>query len=166
LRKLTLREVAAAVDISPSFLSMVERGEADISVSRFARLAAFYGIRPGELLLEDPGGQVPPVTRLDEGHSIDRGPGIIYRLLRNSPAGLQLIHAVFAPHTATRDVLAHDGDDFLFVIRGSVTLLYGEHEVVVRASESTTYDGARPHAFRNDADEPAELFALTTKPYW
>src|SRR5207247_8405666 len=87
MRRLTLQEVGVAVELSPSFLSMVERGQADISISRFARLAAFYGIRPSELMLEDPSRHAPTVSRLEEGITIDRGAGIAYRLLPNAPAG-------------------------------------------------------------------------------
>ena len=166
MRRLTLKEAADAVDISPSFLSMVERGQADIAVSRFARLAAFYGIRPSELMLEDPSRHAPAVTDLSDGTVIDRGSGIRYRLLPNSPAGLQVMHVEFAPGSAMNDVLAHDGEDFCFVIRGTVVLLYGDQEVVLRESQCVTYTAATPHAFRNDGMAVAELIAFTTKPYW
>lgn len=166
MRRLTLQQVAEAVDISPSFLSMVERGQADISVSRFSRLAGFYGIRPSELMLEDPDRHSPRVSRVDDGVEIDRGAGIRYRLLPSSPAGQQVMHVVFEPKSAMRDVLAHDGEDFCFVVRGAVTLLFGDREIVLRRSECVTYTAAVPHAFRNDGDEVAEIIAFTTKPYW
>jgi transcriptional regulator with XRE-family HTH domain len=166
MRQMTLEEVATEVGISPSFLSMVERGQADISLSRFARLAGFYGIRPSELMLEDPNRHVPAVGHVKDGLSIDRGQGITYRLLPNSPSGLQVIHIVFGPRSAMRDVLAHDGEDFCFVVEGSLVLLYGDREVVLGKSQCVTYAAAIPHAFRNDTDATAELMALTTKPYW
>jgi transcriptional regulator with XRE-family HTH domain len=166
MRRLTLQEVAAAVEISPSFLSMVERGQADISLSRFTRLAGFYGIRASELMLEDPDRHAPRVGGVEEGVEIERGGGIRYRLLPNSPAALQLIHIRFEPSSAMRDVLAHDGEDFCFVVRGAVTLLYGDREIVMQESQCVTYNAGVPHAFRNDGGVVAELIGLTTKPYW
>ena len=43
-RGLTRREVAAAMGVSASFLGMVERGETDMSLARFTRLAGFLGV--------------------------------------------------------------------------------------------------------------------------
>jgi transcriptional regulator with XRE-family HTH domain len=166
MRSLTLQEVASVVEISPSFLSMVERGQADISLSRFTRLADFYRIRPSELMLEEPNQRIPAVSHVDDGLAIERGPGIRYRLLTNSPAGLQVIHVSFEPRSAMRDVLAHDGEDFCFVVDGRVTLLYGDRELVLTRAQCVSYVAAIPHAFRNDSDSAAELLAFTTKPYW
>lgn len=166
MRRLTLQEVGTAVDISPSFLSMVERGQADVSLSRFTRLAGFYGIRPGELLLDEPATQEPSITQLEDALLIDRGVGITYRLLPNAPSGLQVFHVALAPHTFMRDVIAHDGDDFCFVIEGRVTLLYGDRTFVLNTAQSVTYIALLPHAFRNDHDEEAAFIAVTTKPYW
>src|SRR5262249_32003573 len=146
--------------------SMVERGQADISVSRFSRLAAYYGIRPSELMLEDPAGRGPRVSRVDDGIEIDRGTGIRYRLLPHSPAGQHVMHVVFESQSGMRDVLAHDGEDFCSVVRGAITLLFGDREIVLRRSECVTYTAAVPHSLRNDGDEPAEIVAFTTKPYW
>ena len=43
-RKLSLAEVAEATSMSPSFLSVVENGQSDITVSRLMRLVQWYGV--------------------------------------------------------------------------------------------------------------------------
>ena len=60
-RRLTLQEVGGSVDLSHSFLSMLERGQADISLARVHRLATFYGVPLSELLIEDQEGAQPRV---------------------------------------------------------------------------------------------------------
>src|SRR6478672_2179736 len=52
-RRLTLQEVGTTVDLSHSFLSMLERGQADVSLGRVHRLANFYGVPLSELLIEE-----------------------------------------------------------------------------------------------------------------
>ncbi len=53
-RGLTLRQMAATSDgrYKPSSIAGYERGERQITVERFCRLAAFYGEDPGRLLTE------------------------------------------------------------------------------------------------------------------
>ena len=48
---LTVREVARYVGISNSFVSQVENGMAEPSLSKGLRLARFFGLAPGELLV-------------------------------------------------------------------------------------------------------------------
>jgi len=50
-RGATLRDVAAAVGLSISYISEIERGGADPSLSTLRTLAAFYGFRPIDLVL-------------------------------------------------------------------------------------------------------------------
>ena len=166
LRGLTLEQVASEVDLSHSFLSMLERGQADISLSRFTRLAAFYGIRASELLLEEEATNEPEISLPDDGLVIDRGPGITYRLLTPDAFGGQVIHATFEPQSAFKDVLAHKGRDLVWVLKGEVVLLYGDQDFVVRESQLISYEAATPHTFRNDSDRPAEILGFATLPYW
>src|SRR3954454_15963959 len=77
MRGLKLKDVADSVGVSPSFLSMVERGQTDLSLSRFSRLTEFYDIRPSERLMElRTTHDAPHLGRLDEHPSIPRGPGV------------------------------------------------------------------------------------------
>jgi transcriptional regulator with XRE-family HTH domain len=106
-RGLTLRQMAAtsAGRYKPSSIAGYERGERQITVERFCRLAAFYGEDPGRLLTEaveaasraEPGEIVIDLTRLlvvlpdldrdertamehyvtDRGERIDEAPGVL-----------------------------------------------------------------------------------------
>jgi len=164
MRSLTLEQVAASAELSPSFLSMLERGQADVTLGRLARLAAVFNLPARELLAED--SDSPTVIQPLDGMYVDRGPGITYRLVPADQLGVQLIHVLFQPRTTFADALAHDGKDFAFVIRGEVVLEYGLEEYRIKTSEAVTYTATTRHRFRNDADQGAEIFALTTPSYW
>lgn len=166
MRSLTLQEVARQVALSPSFLSMLERGQADIALSRISRLALFYGVTASDLLMEEDATARPSLVLPHDGTLIDRGPGVAYRLLWSGRYGVQVAHVSFAPRSGFRDVLAHTGQDFCWVIRGELVLLYGGDEYVAQAGQMVTYEGAKPHAFRNDGHEPAEMIGFINPPYW
>lgn len=149
-----------------SFLSMLERGQADISLSRFTRLAEFYNITASELLREGDVGAGPTVVSPQDLQLIDRGVGITYRLLSSDHYGVQVMLVTFEPGASFRDVLAHKGRDFGWVVSGEVVLLYGDSEYTIKERQFLEYDGSQPHAFRNDGDAPAEMIAFMNAPYW
>jgi transcriptional regulator with XRE-family HTH domain len=166
LKGLTLAQVASRVGLSHNFLSMVERGMTDLSLSRFRRLAAFYGIPASELLGEEAGPLEPQITSSADGLAIDRGEGITYRLLPNQEFGVQVMHVRFAPRAGFAEQLSHEGADIAWVIRGKVVLLYGEKEYELRAGQCVSYKATVPHAFVNKSGSEAELVAVVTIPYW
>jgi quercetin dioxygenase-like cupin family protein len=167
LRGLTLEEVGSAVSVSHSFLSMLERGQVDISLDRLDRLAHFYGIALSELLLEEGLHAEPTVIPMGEGLTVDRGPGVTYRILPDHPyLGLQLMHVVFEPKARFTDFRAHRGYDVIFVCRGALTLLYDDRSYAIEAQQLVIYAATSPHALANDGHDRAEVFAITTPPYW
>lgn len=167
LRGLTLEEVGSAVSVSHSFLSMLERGQVDISLDRLDRLAEFYGIALSELLLEEGLHAQPTIISPDEGLMVERGAGVSYRILPDQPyLGLQLIHVVLEPGARFADFRAHPGYDVLFVCRGELALLYDDGSYVIGPQQLAVYVATSPHALANDGDAVAEVFAMTTPPYW
>ncbi len=166
LRKLTLEQVASEVQLSPSFLSMLERGQVDIALSRFSRLASFFNIRASELLLEEDSHAAPTILGPEDVGTIDRGPGITYRLLSRDHFGVQVILATFAPKAGFQDVLAHRGHDSIWVTKGELELMYGDEVYRLGPRQFVQFDGAQPHALRNDGDTEAEMVAFTSTPYW
>jgi transcriptional regulator with XRE-family HTH domain len=167
LRGATLQEVAREAGISHSFLSMVERGKADVALSRLTRLAKIYGVTLSELFAEEGPGARPVIVSDHDMLAVDRGPGITYRYWTAATvAGEQLIHVCFEPGAGFRDLLAHRGEDFVWVIRGELTLMYGSDDYRVPAGKAVAYAATVPHAFRNPTRRKAELVALTTHTYW
>lgn len=166
LQKLTIEQVADATGLSMSFLSMLERGQADISLSRFRRLAEFYDISASELLREDGAGAGPTIVSPQDLQLIDRGVGVTYRLLSSDHYGVQVMLVTFEPGSSFRDALAHKGRDFGWVISGEVVLVYGDSEYTIAERQFVEYDGSQPHAFRNDSQERSEMIAFMNAPYW
>lgn len=166
LRNLSLEVLAKEVDLSPSFISMLERGQADISLSRFVRLAEYFGVRPSELLLEEVSRRQPTIVGEADGNLVDRGPGITYRVLTHDRSGAQVIHARLEPHSRFKDLLVHTGVDFVWILSGMLTLLYGDQQYELAQGKLVHYEGASPHAFANDTDEPSELLGFATPAYW
>jgi transcriptional regulator with XRE-family HTH domain len=165
-RRLTLQEVATSADLSYSFLSMLERGQADVSIARAHRLAAFFGVPLSELLIEDHEGSRPRVIDVDEGEIVERATGMTMRLLPiGRGLGLNVAHVRFEPRSQPNPPVSHDGEDFFWVLSGEIVLVYGADEYVLSTGQSVFYSGRVHHGFVNRSDEPAEMLSVTTPPY-
>jgi transcriptional regulator with XRE-family HTH domain len=165
-RGMSLDELATRSDLSPSFISAVERGKSDIALGRLARIAAVFGLDVASLLTYSSNTARPRFLTSDDRMPVDRGEGVDYRRLRLPGVDFELITVSFEPRTAFRDALAHDGIDIVYIPVGSIVLVFDGVDYVMDAGDSGVWSGRTPHAFRNDTDSPAQLVAVVTDTVW
>ena len=164
-RRLTLQEVGASVDLSHSFISMLERGLADVSLARVQRLAAFYGVSLSELLVDEQDGVAPKVIDVGEGDLVERMPGMRLRLLPIARTlGLQVVHMSLAAGAGPSTPVSHDGEDFFWVLSGEIVLTYGADDYVLKQGQAVIYSARVHHCFTNRRRQPAEILSITTPP--
>ncbi len=163
-RRLSLREVAEAVDVSPSFLSLLERGQTDLSLTRFSRLADFFGVPVVELLADGNGHAPPSIHPAESAERVDRGEGVDYRVLRREHP--QVVSVALAPGAEFHDLRTHGGEDIWMVASGRAEVVYGDERFPVEARQLISFSGLVPHGLANPHDEPALLFAICSVPYW
>jgi transcriptional regulator with XRE-family HTH domain len=163
---LTIREVAERVDLSPSFLSAVERGKSDIALGRLARLAECFGHDVGSLLGYSTRRAHVQMVRPRDRVIVDRGAGIRYEVLRIPETPLEMILVDMEPHTGFRDELTHEGIDVFYVSRGTITATVDGRDHQISEGECAVWSGAYRHFLRNDGDEPASGIAMVTESFY
>jgi len=162
---LSLKAVADAVNVSPSFLSMVERGQTDLSLSRFTRLTEFYKVLPSELLLElDSNYHQPEISHVTDFQAFDRGAGVEYHVLLQS--GAHIVHTKLDPGSSFNEMRAHRGSDLWIVVIGRARLHYGRSSFDLSAGQTARFSATVPHGVSNPFDAITELIAIGTVPYW
>jgi transcriptional regulator with XRE-family HTH domain len=164
-RNLTLKQVASACGIAPSFLSLVERGETDLSLSRFSRLAEHYDVAPSELMLAL-GSRIaePEILPRARFRSIERGAGVEFRILQDENP--QLSFARLEPGARFDELRAHAGHDYWYVASGNVQLLRGRRVYELHEGDTARFSATVPHGLANPYEAPAVLIALGTVPLW
>src|ERR1700748_412437 len=85
-RGLSLSQLEGATSISSSFLSLVESGKSDITISRLLRLADFYDVELGDLVEGSRVGRRPiQVLREGQGSVLaSRAEGVTVHFLGHS----------------------------------------------------------------------------------
>lgn len=116
---LTLRAAAARSGLSTSFISSLERGVTGASIATLRRLVDAYGRTVGELLT----GPAPANGRLVrpvERRVLDAGRGIRIEDLFAGPTSLESQLFVLAPGASSDGYYRHVGEEFMFVLAGSL----------------------------------------------
>lgn len=161
-QSMSLTDVSERSRLSISFLSAVERGQSDISLTRLDRLAQVLGHDLGSLLGYTVQRSTPSFLD-DRGRLVvDRGEGIDYRVFRLPGLNLELITASFEPDSEFRDAIAHEGVDIVYMLQGELVLQYDGIDYPMRGGDCTLYSGAYPHRFRNESDSSAGWLSIVT----
>jgi transcriptional regulator with XRE-family HTH domain len=150
---LSLDELAARTNLSPSTISRVETGKRTISLDILLPLAAALGVDLDALL--DVHSDDDVVIRPTPSSSGERTTWLLSRPTASTIA----LKLRIEPTGKTEEQRVHPGHDWFFVIMGRVRLSLGDREVTVQAGESAEFSTMTPHAVAA-IDGPAELIMI------
>ena len=149
---LSLDELAARTNLSPSTISRVETGKRTISLDILLPLAAALQVGLDSLL----------DTRVDDDvvirPTVDRSPGRTTWMLSRATGSTGAIKMRLET-TQCAQQRVHPGHDWFFVIEGRVRLSLGDREIIVETGEAAEFATMTPHAV-TAIDGAAELIMI------
>jgi transcriptional regulator with XRE-family HTH domain/mannose-6-phosphate isomerase-like protein (cupin superfamily) len=151
-RRLTLVQLGDQVGLSASYLSQVERGVTTPSLLRVADLARVLGVDVHTFFQEDV--TPPTVVRCHQGRPLLQTPDVSVELLSPdfSQKEIEPYCLVCQPGAARDPLPRHPGEEFGFVLQGQLTVTVGEEQFLLDAGDSIHFQGAQPHAWRNEGE--------------
>ena len=153
---LSLDELAARTNLSPSTISRVETGKRTISLDVLLPLANALQVDLESLL--DVRNDDDVVIRPVQSGSGDRTTWMLSRPTGNTVALKMRIE----PQGGPVDQRVHPGHDWFFVIEGRVRLSLGDREIIVETGEAAEFATMTPHAC-TAVDGPAELIMIVDR---
>jgi DNA-binding XRE family transcriptional regulator/quercetin dioxygenase-like cupin family protein len=150
---LSLDEVAARTNLSPSTISRVETGKRSISLEILVPLARALQVDLDALL--DVHGDEDVVIRPTPTSSGKRTTWMLSR-----PTGTTIaVKTRLEPTRRTDTQRVHPGHDWFFVLTGRVRLQLGDREILVEAGEAAEFNTMTPHALAA-VGGPAEVIQI------
>jgi transcriptional regulator with XRE-family HTH domain len=159
----SLRDVAQGTGLSASFISMLERGECDITLGRLAAIASHFDHDVGSLLGYSGRGPKLQMIRRHERVKVNRGKNVDYHVTRIPGTELEIVVAIFEPRTALKDEITHEGVDIGLVVEGRVIITVNDLDYPVAAGETAIWSAAYRHTMRNDDDQRAIFIGVVTE---
>lgn len=162
---LTLREVAGAAGLSPSFLSTFERGLTGISVAHLQRLMSACGTNMVDLFSE-PNQERRKLILPEQRPGLTLNDGaVLIEDLAVGPRQMEIQIWTIQPGAASEGSYSHQGEEAMYLLSGSLEVHLNELESYNLVPGACLYfSSSEAHRWRNPDPEPAVVLWVNTPP--
>jgi DNA-binding transcriptional MerR regulator/quercetin dioxygenase-like cupin family protein len=161
-RHLALAEVASAVGISVGFLSAIERAHMSASVGTLRKLARYYKLNILDFF--EPPQANPFRVRAKDRKRLEAGRGVQMELLAWGNTVMEPHLFTIAPGAGSGESYAHEGEEFLYVMRGALDIDLNGQPHKLRAGDSFYFESNTPHTWRNSGRSETVVLWVNTPP--
>lgn len=169
--QLSASELAERCDCDVSVIEGLEGGQIAPSLAPLIKVTRALGVRLGTLL-DDDTDVGPVVTRRDQAQAAAR----VRSLETSSDGGVLDFFSLASGKTArhmepfivdvnpaqesAHSLSSHEGEEFMFVLAGSIDIAYGKELYTLGEGDSIYYDSIVPHQVRAAGGTPARILAV------
>ncbi|RAK12765.1 XRE family transcriptional regulator [Halanaerobium saccharolyticum] len=162
---MSLNDVAEKIQKTSSYLSQVERGLAEPSITALREIARALEVPIFYFLIEEENHNA--VVRKDERRILNfPGSHLTFELL--SPdlnREMEVIAATLEPGAATsEDPLNHLGEECTIVIQGRMYIKIGDQEYELDPGDSIYYKASLPHKIESIGEDDLHFISAITPP--
>jgi transcriptional regulator with XRE-family HTH domain len=162
---ISLEEMSSCLRISPEKYLKYENGEEDISASVLYEISHRLGVEMSILLTgEAPRMHYFTVTRKGKGASVERRKQYKYQSLAsnfiNKKAEPFVVTVEPKPENAAVQTNSHPGQEFNYVIDGSLKLIIKDQVIILEEGDSIYFDSGCEHAMVARNNRPASFLAI------
>jgi transcriptional regulator with XRE-family HTH domain len=155
--------LAGHLGITPEEYNTLESGKVDISVSRLLTISHALNVELGALLTgENPRLHQYCVVRKGHGVQVERMKQYKYENL-----AYNFIHKIAEPFIVTAEpeegpvaFNTHPGQEFNYVLEGSMTIYFEDHTILLREGDSIYFDSSHRHAMGAMNGKPVRFLAM------
>ena len=161
-RGLSLAQVSAAVGVSVGFLSAIERSQMSASVGTLRKLARFY--KTNILDFFDPAEASSRLVKPERRKVLEAGPGVRMELLAWGNTVMEPHLFRIAPNSGSGESYTHEGEEFLYVLRGELHISLQGEEYRLKPGDSFYFESATPHHWKNPGRTETFVLWVNTPP--
>lgn len=178
-QQFTLEEIAKQCDISVSFLSQIERDQAQPSISTLYAIGDALDLPISEFfsngnandhpLSQQSPDPIPPAKVVRSDHRkviVYPGAGIRNEFLSpDSHSSIQMMWIIMPPHSSSGDVpFVHEGEECGVIIKGQLETWIGEDKFILGPGDAIYHDSKLPHVSCNNSDQEVVMVVAKTMP--
>lgn len=165
LSNFTVKEMAKYLQVSDETYEKYESGTEDIPASVLFEIAHKLRIDMATLLTgEEPRMNIFTVTRGGKGVSVERRKQYHYQNLAENfihkKAEFFIVSVEPKPYGAKPETNSHPGQEFNYVLEGSLKVYIHNNEITLNKGDSIYFDSTYEHAMEALEGEPAKFLAV------
>lgn len=161
-KKLTLQDVANETGFSTALLSQIENNNVSPPIATLSKIANFFDIKIGHFFNENEEECRFEVLRGNERTIIPRvvskdgtSHGYFYESLsiRKRNRKMDPFLLTLNEKVTNTDTYSHNGEEFLFIMKGTADLLLDDQHIVLNEGDSVYFDASLKHRLFSACDE-------------
>lgn len=160
---LTLTDLASRCELTKGFLSQVENNITTPSIATLDDILEALGTNLSDFFKEEKERQIVFSAKdffVDEQEDFQ-----IEWIIPNAQKNeMEPILLTLYPRKKSNEMLSHQGEEFGYVLKGSVTLVCGNRKYKLKAKETFYIDGSKAHYLYNHTNSEAKVLWVTTPP--
>lgn len=167
LKGLSIRQLAEEAGCSPSLVSQLENNRVDPSISTLKKIAKALGVNIVDFFMEDYLNHEDVVTSIQDRVDIQlkRWDAKIQSLVKSTRnKKMQPFFTKIKPGGGSHGMYHHEGEEFGYVLKGTLSLVLEDREYTIKANESFYFMSHIPHDWRNKGEEDVEVIWVITPP--
>ena len=165
LKGLTQEELADRAELSKGFISQLERDLTSPSIATLMDILQCLGTSIGEFFNETPEEQIVfGKTDYFEKHDLELKNEIKWIIPNAQKNMMEPILLTLEPGGETYPDNPHEGEEFGYVLKGTITIVQGNKKYKVKAKETFYMSGDKSHYLYNHGNSEAKVLWVTTPP--
>ncbi|MBO5373462.1 MAG: helix-turn-helix transcriptional regulator [Lachnospiraceae bacterium] len=162
---LTQQELADRAELTKGFISQLERNQNTPSVSTLLDIIQCLGTTPAEFFAEPKPEQI--VFKKDDYFEKvnEKDDAIIEWIIPNAQKNMmEPIRLTLKPGGISEELLPHEGEEFGYVLKGTVKLIFGTQKYTLHTGEAFYFPSTKRHHLENLGKHDAIVLWVTTPP--
>lgn len=162
---LTQQELADRAELTKGFISQLERNQNSPSVSTLLDIIQCLGTTPAEFFADaEPEQIVFKSTDYFEKINDELNNKLEWLVPNAQKDEMEPVRLTLQPNGKSEVYLPHSGEEFGYVLKGSVKLIYGRRTINVKSGESFYFKSSKKHYIENTSSREAVILWITTPP--
>ncbi len=166
-RNLTQEEMADRCELTKGFISQVERDLASPSIATLTDMLECLGSDLKTFFSEaDENEKVVfnPQDMFEKNDEETLRGGILWLVPSAQKNEMEPILMSIGPGGSSQEIPPHEGEEFGYVLAGSILLYNGEKKLKVKTGDSFCLHPTAPHHVENPGKRPAKVLWISTPP--
>lgn len=162
---LTQQELADRAELTKGFISQLERNQNSPSVGTLLDIIQCLGTTPAEFFAdEEPEQIVFKAEDFFEKKDEERNRNVEWIVPNAQKNQMEPVRLTLHAGGTSEIHLPHEGEEFGYVIKGTIRIHYGAMTAIARAGETFYYKAGKKHYLENTGARDAVLIWITTPP--
>jgi transcriptional regulator with XRE-family HTH domain len=167
-KSLTLQQIADMLGVTASYLSQLENEKVSPSIQTLKNIADVLEVSILEffenaLVNESVVSEEKSWTALE----VNGWGAYVRQMVRlTGSKRMQPFFTIIPPGQGAFDVYTHPGEEFVYVLEGTVTISLDGKDIEVKAGSAAYFSAMRPHNWRNLGDEVVKMIWVCSPPSW